>query len=344
MALTLYVETERWRAHHRSVLEAFPGLVPVAKGSTGYGFGNQRLAEEAARLGCDLLAVGNAYEAAQAKDWFSGDLIVLTPYRLGEDPVPLPPRVIRTVSSVDDVRGLVGARVVIECMTSMRRHGIAPDDLPKLRSAVDDVRLEGFAVHLPLDRPDGSSGVEEVAWWVDQIQAARLPLFTMFVSHLDAEGVAELHRRYPGVRFRSRIGTRLWLGDHKAMRCRGAVLDVVPVAKGDRYGYRQLKAPQDGHLLVVAGGTAHGVGLEAPKRMHGVTPRAKSMARAGLAVVNRTLSPFVWEGRQRWFAEPPHMQVSLLFLPGEVRPPQIGEELTAHLRHTTTHFDRVVDL
>ena len=84
------------------------------------------------------------------------------------------------------------------------------------------------------------------------------------------------------------------------------------MAKGDRFGYRQQKAASDGWLVVVAGGTSHGVGLEAPKALHGVMPRAKGVARAGLATVNRNLSPFVWAGKQRWFAEPPHMQVSIL--------------------------------
>ena len=28
MALTLYVDTARWRAHHKQVQEQFPGLVP----------------------------------------------------------------------------------------------------------------------------------------------------------------------------------------------------------------------------------------------------------------------------------------------------------------------------
>ena len=49
MALTLYVDTARWRAHHKHVQEQFPGLVPVCKGN-GYGFGHERLAEEATRL------------------------------------------------------------------------------------------------------------------------------------------------------------------------------------------------------------------------------------------------------------------------------------------------------
>jgi hypothetical protein len=59
--------------------------------------------------------------------------------------------------------------------------------------------------------------------------------------------------------------------------------------------------------------------------------------------VNRSLSPFWWAGKQRWFGEPPHMQVSLLFLPADVPPPAVGDELDVDVRMTTTHFDRVID-
>jgi len=59
--------------------------------------------------------------------------------------------------------------------------------------------------------------------------------------------------------------------------------------------------------------------------------------------VNRSLSPFRWAGKQRWFAEPPHMQVSLLWLPSSVTPPAVGDELPVEVRMTTTHFDAVVD-
>ncbi|MCZ1008745.1 alanine racemase [Streptomyces sp. NBC_00400] len=342
MALTLYVDTARWRAHQQSVLQQFPGLVPVCKGN-GYGFGHERLADEATRLGADILAVGTTYEAARIKDFFSGDLLVLTPFRHGEEPVPLPDRAIRSVSSVEGVGGLVGARVVIEVMSSMKRHGVKPEDLPKLAAAIEDIRLEGFALHLPLDRADGSDAVEEVIGWMDRLRNARLPLHTMFVSHLKADELARLQQQFPQTRFRARIGTRLWLGDHEATEYRGSVLDVTQVAKGERFGYRQQKAASDGYLVVVAGGTSHGVGLESPKALHGVMPRAKGVARAGLATVNRNLAPYVWAGKQRWFAEPPHMQVSILFVPGDAPQPQVGEELVAHLRHTTTQFDRLVD-
>jgi alanine racemase len=342
MALSLYVDTERWRAHQQSVIQRFPGIVPVCKGN-GYGFGHERLAEEVAGFGSNILAVGTTYEAARMKDWFGGDLLVLTPFRRGEEPVPLPDRAIRSVSSVDGVGALVGARVVIEVMSGMKRHGVSEEDLGKLQAVIDDVRLEGFAIHLPLDRTDGSDAVEEVIGWMDRLRAARLPLGTMFVSHLDSDEFTRLRQQFPQTQFRARIGTELWLGDHQATEYRGAVLDVTRVTKGDRFGYRQQKAQGDGWLAVVAGGTSHGVGLEAPKALHGMTSRAKGVARAGLATVNRNLSPFVWGGKQRWFAEPPHMQVSILFIPEDAPEPRVGEELVAHLRHTTTQFDRMVD-
>ncbi|WP_059010075.1 alanine racemase [Streptomyces specialis] len=342
MALTLYVDTDRWRAHQRSVVADFPDLVPVCKGN-GYGFGHDRLAEETSSLELDTLAVGTTYEAEAMKDRFSGDILVLTPYRRSEEPVPLPDRVIRSASSVDGVYGLVGSRVVVEVMSSMRRHGVLPSDLGKLQSALEDVRLEGFAIHLPLDRTDGTDAVEEVIGWMDRLRAARLPLHTMFVSHLTSEQLARLRQQFPQTRFRARIGTRLWLGDHQATEYRAAVLDVTPVGKGDRFGYRQQKAPGTGWLAVVAGGTSHGVGLEAPKALHGMTSRAKGMARASLATVNRNLSPFVWDGKQRWFAEPPHMQVSILFVPDDAKAPKVGDEFRVILRHTTTTVDRFVD-
>lgn len=342
MALSLYVDTDRWRAHQQSLIQQFPGIVPVCKGN-GYGFGHERLADEATKFGADVLAVGTTYEAARTKDLFGGDLLVLTPFRKDEEPVPLPDRAIRSVSSVEGVGLMRGARVVIEVMSSMKRHGVTEADLPRLHAAIDEVRLEGFAIHLPLDRADGSDAVEEVIGWMDRLRAARLPLETMFVSHLKPNEFAILQQQFPQTNFRARIGTRLWLGDHDATEYRGAILDVTRIAKGERFGYRQAKSAGDGWLVVVAGGTSHGVGLESPKALHGMTSRAKGVARAGLATVNRNLSPFVWAGKQRWFAEPPHMQVSILFVPSDAPEPKVGEELSAHLRHTTTMVDRTVD-
>lgn len=351
MSFTLYVATDRWRAHQAAVLSTRPGLVPVAKGN-GYGFGNRRLAAEAALLGADTLAVGLAHEIGDVADAFAGDIVVLTPFLVGEDSSPagegpggtaLPDRVIRTVASVDAVRALAGGRVIVDCRTSLHRHGVTEDDLAKLRPALDDVRVEGFAVHLPLDRPTGVDPAAEVEEWVARLDKAGMPLTTLFVSHLTASELERLSERHPGVGFRPRIGTALWLGDRRAWAWRGTVQDVTPIRRGERYGYRQRRALADGHLVVVSGGTSHGVGLEAPKAVRGVAPRAKNAARAGLAAANRALSPFTWAGKQRWFAEPPHMQASLLLLPANVPPPAVGDELDAELRSTTTYFDRIAD-
>ncbi|WP_344446718.1 alanine racemase, partial [Kitasatospora nipponensis] len=219
MTLSLYVDTDRWRTHQRALLAEFPGLVPVAKGN-GYGLGNRRLAEEAALLGTGMLAVGTAQEAAEAlAGGYAGDLLVLTPYRIGEEGPQLPrERVVRTVGSLEALRALAGHQVVVECMTSMRRHGIGADDLPHLAAALAGVQFRGFALHLPLDRPDGSDPVEEVARWLRVLGAAELPLGTVFLSHLGAAESARLAGEFPWTEFRSRIGTRLWLGDVGALQ------------------------------------------------------------------------------------------------------------------------------
>jgi hypothetical protein len=342
MSLLLRISTDAWREHHAAVLGRYPDLVPVAKGN-GYGFGNVRLAAEAARLGVDTLAAGTLTEARELLPHFEGRIIVLTPYLPGDEVDDLPERVVSDVASIDALRKLPNRRVVIDCMTGMRRHGITPDDVEALRDVLADREVDGFAVHLPLDRPAGVDPVADVAAWLDRLAAAGVTVGTMFVSHLTAHEVSELSARYPDVAIRPRIATELWLGAKDALHSRATVLDVHPIARGQRFGYRQRPARADGHLVIVAGGTAHGVGLESPKILRGAGARAKSAARSLLALANRSLSPFSWQGRQLWFAEPPHMIVSMLFVPAGVTPPAPGDELDATLRHTTTWFDRVVD-
>ena len=355
MSLTLYVATERWRAHQDAVLARHPDLVPVVKGVNGYGLGIPNLMEAASKLaagGVEITAVGTAAEAELAKDHYSGRLLVLMPYLPGEDVRDLPDRVIRTVADVESLRALPGRRVVVDLMTSMRRFGLERGDIAALRPALesDSVRLEGFSVHLPLDRVAGDHGghdyVREVSDWVDALVAAAIPVRTLFVSHLSPDEISTLTKRHPGTTVRPRIGTELWLGDRKALQARGTVHSVRKVSKGDRFGYRQHKARGDGHLVVASGGTAHGVGLENPKNFGrgfaGVAPRGKALARTGLALLNRTMSPFSWQGKTLWFAEPPHMQVSVLFVPAGTTPPKAGDELDLEISPVMSHYDRVV--
>jgi hypothetical protein len=120
------------------------------------------------------------------------------------------------------------------------------------------------------------------------------------------------------------------------------VLDVHQVERGETFGYRQRSAPRSGHLLVVAGGTAHGIGLEAPTGDQSLRARAASLARGGLDAAGFVRSPYSVGGKQRLFAEPPHMQVSLLFLPSGAPVPAVGDEVDLRVRHTATLVDRVV--
>jgi hypothetical protein len=168
-----------------------------------------------------------------------------------------------------------------------------------------------------------------------------VPTDVAWVSHLTAAELAGLRSGFPGTTFRPRIGTSLWLGDRGALQARGTVLDVHRLARGTHYGYRRRRAPRDSHLVVVSGGTAHGVALEAPRTVRGPVGRSKAIAIGTLAAANLSLSPFRWAGKQRWFAEPPHMHVSLLLLPASVEPPAIGTELDCDVRLTTLHADHV---
>ena len=120
------------------------------------------------------------------------------------------------------------------------------------------------------------------------------------------------------------------------------MLDVHEVERGDVFGYRGRTAPKAGHILIVSGGTAHGIGLEAPIGDQSLRARAATLARGGLDAVGFVRSPFTVDGKLRLFAEPPHMQASMLFLPHGPKVPVVGEEIGVRVRHTITRFDRVV--
>jgi len=338
MPLTLTVDGPRWRAHLREVADRLPGLVPVAKGN-GYGFGLGRLARRAEWLGCDVLAVGSYEELPQVLSRFGGDVLVLSPWRpwsCREEGID-GSRVVHTVGRLEDLEALAERggrpRVLLEGLTSMRRHGFTAEDLERaLASVPPGVRVEGLALHLPF----GTDGAGEVASWLSRGLHA-----SVFVSHLGEAALSGLAARHPDVTLRPRVGTSLWLGDRGALAVTGTVLDVHPVRRGERSGYRQRRAPREGHVVVVSGGTAHGVGLEAPTAASSVRQRAVALARGGLDAAGLALSPYTWAGRQRWFLEPPHMQVSMLFLPASVSPPQVGDELGLDVRFTTTTFDHV---
>jgi hypothetical protein len=336
VSFALHVDGERWRAGHDRFVADHPGVVPVIKGN-GYGFGRDLLCAEASRLGVPMIAVGTYVEVPTALAAFGQDVLVMEPFRAAIHaglPDLASRRVVHTMTTRPDLEALRAeqpeARVVVEALTSMNRFG-AP--VAEVRALVADAAAEGVTLHLPL----GTGHVEEISRFIAAVPEVR----RWFVSHVSAAELATLAARHTGVELLPRIGTDLWYADPASYEVRAHVLDVRTVAKGTRVGYRQ-RAVVGGHLVVVSGGTSHGVAMESPSSAATARTRAIAVAEGVLEAAHRVRSPFTVSGTMPRFAEPPHMQCSLLSLPDGVAPPRIGDEVTVRMRLTTTTPDAVV--
>ena len=354
--------------------------VPVIKGN-GYGFGPVMLSAEASRLQADTVAVGTVFEVTDVAAGTAGDIVVLEPFQ-PLDPVAADAwwqlgdnlhagRVIRTVASIDALRSLASGpgsvRVILEAHTSMHRFGFSESDLleafadDEIRTAMERGRVlvEGLAVHMPIAQPaddvaprgirEGSAKVREVVRWAGLWQnrtavwpGHNAPANTVWVSHLDDAELSIVRSSVDETMLRLRTGTRLWLGDRQALAATGTVLAVHPLVSGTHVGYRQRSGPKQGTLVVVSGGTSHGVGLAGPSPAATVRQRVTTAGIGALDAAGRAMSPFTWQGKQRWFAEPPHQHVSMVWLPHECVLPQVGDEMRADVRFTTSRFDAVL--
>lgn len=356
-------------------------VVPVIKGN-GYGLGQTLLTSEAVRLGADTVAVGTVFEVEEVARQGTHDILVLEPYEprdsiasdawWGVGQALHAGRVIRTIASTSALLSLTegtgSVRVVLEASTSMHRFGMDESELlgiladARIREALARGRIliEGLALHLPIAQPAdeddprrvnlGTAKVREVVRWAglwsaetDVWSGHNSPECRVWVSHLDDTELAAVASSVPDVVLRARVGTRLWL-DRSAMRAAGTVLAVHPLPTGTHVGYRQRTGPKDGTLIVVSGGTSHGIGLTAPTPAASVRQRVVTAGTGALDAAGRALSPFRWQGKQRWFAEPPHMHVSLVWLPAGVMVPAVGDRLDADVRFTTSSFDAVLGL
>jgi hypothetical protein len=267
-------------------------------------------------------------------------------------------------------------------MTSDELLGLLRSDAARDAIAAGVIRLEGLALHEPMATPHVDHRNDPGARWHDSTVApapqagagvrvtecanwglgwqqavadlsdrlegeARTELTeaaSLWVSHLDDTELAALRRALPDIAIYPRIGTRLWLGDRGAIRARGTVLAVHDVARGQASGYRQRRASRAGAVVVVGGGTSHGVALEAPSPAATARQRVVAAGTGVLEGAGKSLSPFVIGGKQRWFAEPPHMHVSLVRVPEGVVLPAVGDEVDCDVRLTTVHPDRVIGL
>jgi len=336
VSFVLHVDGERWRAGLDRFVAEHPGVVPVIKGN-GYGFGAGLLCSEASRLGVPMIAVGTYVEVPAALAAFGHDVLVMEPFRPsvhGALPDLANRRLVHTMTTPGDLEALravhADARVVIEGLTSMNRFGAPVAEVGALAA---DPAAEGVTLHLPL----GTGHVAEISRFVSAVPAVR----RWFVSHVSATELATLAARHPEVELLPRVGTALWYADPDSYDVRAHVLDVRPVTRGDRAGYRQRSLPS-GHLVVVSGGTTHGVAMESPSSAATARTRAIAVAEGVLEAAHRVRSPFTVSGTVPRFVEPPHMQCSLLVLPDGVAPPVVGDEVGVRMRLTTTTPDAVV--
>jgi alanine racemase len=288
------------------------------------------------------MAVGQVSEVAIARQNFSGDIVVLQPWRPFDAPCD-DPKVIRTVSRATDLAALGQTgerpRVLVEAMTSMKRHGLNPDELQGIGALLKDVELVGWTVHLPMPQ-SGHQGNDMEAIRIGQM-AQQVFTAPVWLSHLSDTHYSNAQATLGDTRLR--VGTELWLGDRETYNVTATVLDIHPVRRGESVGYWQRRMPTDGFVVVVAGGTSNGIALEAPTPTSSVRRRLISLAEGVGDAAGLALSPFTIAGKKRFFVEPPHMQSSLVFLPDNATPPQVGDEVPVEVRLTTATVDTTVD-
>lgn len=331
--LTLHVDAERWRHHIMHFVARYHGnLVPVIKGN-GYGFGLPTLAREAANFSAAVVACYNVDEAAVIRSQFAGDVLLLSPTeRLDED------WIIHTIAPISETfENNAPKRFLLEMLSPVYRHGFAVSEIaPALADFGKTGKCLGIAIHLPINQKSSM-----VKWIDEQLKkldtekiSSDLYDNTIWVSHLTAEDLTTLKNLWPTIRWKNRIGTDLWLGARTSLTATATVIDRHRLTAGARIGYRQL-APGKGWLLIVAGGTGQGIGLEFPNG------GLKNLIKSGLRLFGWNPSPYSWNGKALAFAEAPHMHNSLLYI-GADKAPEVGEEIGLTVRFTTTSFDEIV--
>ena len=285
------------------------GLVPVVKGN-GYGFGRATL-HHIARTLSDNVCVGSVDELDNVPATVTP--VVLTPTMVRPETTAM----VLTIGSHEQVDVLAGwqGRVLVKLQSSMRRFGVAPTELDHVTSDARTAKLQmiGYSLHLPLAGSE-TDRVGEIEAWLDHLDP-RLPLW---LSHLQPQAYSALQARHPQRRFRLRLGTLLWHGDKSFLQLHTDVLAVREIHAGDRAGYRLTEVGDDGNLVVVGAGSAHGV-----------------------AALGDGSSPFHFARTRLNLLEPPHMHASMLLAPVGTPCPTVGEQVDVQRPLIATVVDEV---
>lgn len=372
MTFALHVDATALRGHlidlAAELARVNARLTPVIKGN-GYGFTRELLAHEASRLNVQRICVGTIWEVESVAQIFTGKIQVLEPINFNDvttlekwrdvlsrhaDQV-----LVAVASTNTDELVHVGVKhIVVELLTSLHRFGLKPQGVAHIVSTLSpDIQLHGFNIHLPIANPttdnfvfspsssnkDKAAKVQEILGWIswlrDIVARNDVPL-SISLSHIDVDEITAIKAVEQNVSIDVRLGTSLWLEAAGALRVTGTVLAVHEVKPSGKVGYTQTAGGK--RLVVVSGGTSHGVALAAPKTTSSLRKRGIAIAEGLAQAVGRVRSPFVYRGTNLYFAEPPHMHVSLLWC--DDPDITVGDELLCTVRNTTANFDTVIGL
>ena len=379
MTFSLKVDAAKFRNHLISVMNGYASagaeLVPVVKGN-GYGFGRRALASEASRLGCHRIAVGTVWELEQSLSDFAGEILVLEPFNSVDEAAVLQwrqhlahnaDRIIVTVSDLDlaAVKRVGAKNVYLEGKTSLSRFGMLHLEMQSLAD-FSDLNVFGLSLHLPIVQQaikldatteisaafNGASLSKSMteAWnWIvlyeELSNKFSLPK-SVSLSHVSVDQIHSLKKMMQNYNFdmklEVRIGSKLWLGEPSALQATGTVLQVHEVLHRQTVGYQQIDSGSNRRLIIVSGGTAHGVAMAAPSNTRSLRKKGIAIAEGISQAIGKVRSPFSYNGENLDFVEPPHMQVSMLWSIDSAI--SVGDELDCNVRNTTTNFDSVVGL
>ena len=379
MSFSLNVKATKFRGHLVSVMNSYATagaeLVPVIKGN-GYGFGRGVLASEAARLGSNRIAIGTVWELGQSLADFAGEILVLEPFNSSDTSAVAQwrthlehnaDRIIVTVSNVDlaAVRAAGAKNIYLEGKTSLSRFGILHLDMQSIEN-FNDLKVQGLSLHLPIVQPaikvDATTEISSAfngatlsksmteTWnWIVLYQelATKFALPKhLSLSHITESQLKSLKKMMQSYNFdmkiEVRVGTKLWLGETSALQATGTVLQIHELMNSRTVGYQQTNSGNNKRLIVVSGGTAHGVAMAAPSTASSLRKKGVAIAEGFSQAIGKVRSPFSFKGKNLDFVEPPHMQVSMLW--SNDMKIAVGDNLNCNVRNTTSNFDCVLGL